>query len=248
MAKTRSPTVYTTYHCINYYVDVFYIRRKILFVTTYTYTLYNIQSTKLWYPPRPQLLDSLSQVRCESRTNQSWGSFRIIIAKWYFWSIISYPCCLTITLSIASVNIVASNFNIKVIDVIIIVDVTVNVIVIVIVIDVIIIFDVIANVWLSSPGEDSCARSNFPPQRFPSFQQRRKLSDPGLEVISTTDSCRMWYHNYHSDQHLKIIVIIVVIITSNYVELSIKMRENTKGSTVIQRSLRNPSRVFATKK
>ena len=48
--------------------------------------------------------------------------------------------------------------------------------------------------------------------------------------------------------YLKIIVIIVVIITSNYVELSIKMRENTKGSTVIQRSLRNPNRVFATKK
>ena len=48
--------------------------------------------------------------------------------------------------------------------------------------------------------------------------------------------------------YLKIIVIIVVIITSNYVELSIKMRENTKGSTVIQLSLRNPNRVFATKK
>ena len=83
--------------------------------------------------------------------------------------------------------------NIKVIDVIIIVvviiivDVIVNVIVIVI--DVIIIFDVIANASLSSPGEDSCARPNFRPQRFPSFQQMRKLSDPGLEVILTTDSC-----------------------------------------------------------
>ena len=91
----------------------------------------------------------------------------------------------------ATVNIVASIFNIKVIKVIIIVHVTVNVIVIVIVIDVIIIFDVIANVWLSSPGGDSCARSSFPPQRFPSFQQMRKLSDPGLEVILTTDSCRI---------------------------------------------------------